>query len=225
MAHSAIGMSAVTDQSAKMELMQKKIDLMEVALAAQQAPGGKRKRGQHAAQEKPRIQVNHNLTPFSARPFCWTHGPCKHAGKLCKGHPLDARQQTATWRHQAGSKWTELFKSKGWSLVSPWGSGMEKYLHDVVCINNIERNFVAADIVNNINYILKSLCPSPIHLSYITIIITKTRLPLIFLITLPKRWVCLQGGPLRMEKPLNMPQSQLQCYQTQIQGRRATTLD
>ena len=118
MAHSAIGMSAVTDQSAKMELMQTKIDLMEVALAAQQAPGGKRKRGQHAAQEEPCIQVNHN-TPFSARPFCWTHGPCQHAGKICKGPLLDARQQAATWRHQAGSKWTELFKSKGWSLVSP----------------------------------------------------------------------------------------------------------
>ena len=77
-AHSAIGMSAVTDQSAKINQLQKKIDLMEVALAAQQAPGGKRKRGQHAAQEEPRIQVNHNLTPFSARPFCWTHGPWTH---------------------------------------------------------------------------------------------------------------------------------------------------
>ena len=68
---------------------------MEVALAAQQAPGGKRKRGQHAAQVEPRIQVNHNL-PFAARPFCWTHGPCQHAGNICKGPPpLDARQQAA----------------------------------------------------------------------------------------------------------------------------------
>jgi hypothetical protein len=118
-AHSAIGMSAVTDQSAKIDQLQKKIELMEVALAAQQAPGGKRKRGQHAAPEEPRIQVNHNLTPFAVRPFCWTHGPCQHAGIICKGPPLDARQQAATWRHQAGSKWTELFKSKGRSLVSP----------------------------------------------------------------------------------------------------------
>ena len=118
-AHSAIGMSAVTDQSAKIDQLQKKIELMEAALAAQQALGGKRKRGQHAAPEEPRIQVNHNLTPFAARPFCWTHGPCQHAGIICKGPPLDARQQAATWRHQAGSKWTELFKSKGRSLVSP----------------------------------------------------------------------------------------------------------
>ena len=51
-AHSAIG-----DQSAKIDQLQKKIELMEAALAAQQAPGGKRKRGQHAAPEEPRIQV------------------------------------------------------------------------------------------------------------------------------------------------------------------------
>jgi hypothetical protein len=113
-------MSAVTDQSAKLELLQQKIDQLEVALAAQQAPGGKRKRGQRAAaQEEPPIQVNMQLIPFANRPFCWTHGPCQHTGKLCKGPPLDARQQSATWRHQAGSKWKELFKSKGWSVESP----------------------------------------------------------------------------------------------------------
>ena len=121
-AHSAIGMSAVTDQSAKMESMQQTIDrlVVQVALAARQAPDGKRKRGQPAAaQEEPLHQVNNNLTPFANRPFCWTHGPCQHAGKICKGPALDARQQAATWRNQAGSKWKELFKSKGWSTESP----------------------------------------------------------------------------------------------------------
>ena len=119
-AHSAIGMSAVTDQSAKLELMQQKIDLLELALAVQQAPGGKRKRGQPAAAHaEPPGQVNIHLIPFANRLFCWTHGPCQHLGKLCKGPPLDARQQAATWRHQAGSKWKELFKSKEWSVESP----------------------------------------------------------------------------------------------------------
>ena len=65
-AHSAIG-----DQSAKIDQLQKKIELMEVALAAQQAPGVKRKRRQHAAaQEEPLIQVNNNLTLFANQPFC-----------------------------------------------------------------------------------------------------------------------------------------------------------
>ena len=119
-AHSAIGMSAVTDQSATLELMQQKIDRLEVALAAQQAPGGKRKRGQRAAaQEEPPTQVNMQLIPFANRPFCWTHGPCQHSGKICKGPLLDARNKTATWQNQMGSRWKELFKGKGWSTVSP----------------------------------------------------------------------------------------------------------
>ena len=45
--HSAIDMSAVIDQSTKIEQPQKKIDLMEVALAAQQAPGVKRNMRRH----------------------------------------------------------------------------------------------------------------------------------------------------------------------------------
>ena len=69
-AHSAIGMSAVTDQSTKMELMQQKIDRLEVALADQQAPTAKRKRGQRAAAHKePPIQVNIPLIPFAKRHF------------------------------------------------------------------------------------------------------------------------------------------------------------
>ena len=76
-------MSAVTDQSTKMELMQLKIDRLEAqaALAAQQAPGVKRKRGPHEDQPS---KVDDNLTPFANRPFCWTHGPCQHVGNICK---------------------------------------------------------------------------------------------------------------------------------------------
>ena len=116
-AHSAIGMSAVSDQSAKLEEMQQKIDNLQLALAAQSV---KRKRGQHAAaHDEPPTQVNTQLIPFANRSFCWTHGPCQHVGNGCKGPPLDARKKTATWQNQMGSKWKDLFKSKGWSTVSP----------------------------------------------------------------------------------------------------------
>ena len=126
-AHSAIGMSAVTDQSAKMEIMQQKIDKLEaqaaLALAVQRAPPSRstRKRGQQqvAALEVPPIKVNIRLIPFANRLFCWNHGPCQHVGNGCDGPPLDERTKYATWRDQRGSKWRELFQSKGWSTVSP----------------------------------------------------------------------------------------------------------
>ena len=59
-AHSAIGMSAVTDQSAKMELMQLKMDRMEIALAAQvaqQAPPSRKRPQQTTTYEEHRQQV------------------------------------------------------------------------------------------------------------------------------------------------------------------------
>ena len=94
------------------------------ALAVQRAPlpsHSIRKRGQQqvAALKEPPTKVSIRLTPFANRLFCWTHGPCQHVGEDCDGPPLDARQEAATWRHQAGSKWMELFKRKGWSTVSP----------------------------------------------------------------------------------------------------------
>ena len=93
-AHSAVGMSAATDQTAKIEQMQRQIDQMASALAAQQVSSVKRKQGQHAAAlDEPPIKVNMQLIPFANRSFCWTHGPCQHVGDGCKGPPLDAEKR------------------------------------------------------------------------------------------------------------------------------------
>ena len=80
-----------------------------------------RKRGQQqvAALEVPPTKVNIRLIPFADRLFCWTHGPCQHVGTGCEGPPINERNKKATWRNQMGSQWRELFKSKGWSTVSP----------------------------------------------------------------------------------------------------------
>ena len=126
-AHSAIGMSAVTNQSAKMEIMQQKIDKLEaqaaLALAVRSVPPSRsvRKRGQQqvAVLDEPPLKVTIRLTPFANRLFCWTHGPCQHVSTGCEGPPINERNKKATWRNQMGSQWKDLFKSKGWSTVSP----------------------------------------------------------------------------------------------------------
>ena len=58
------------------------------------------------------------LTPFSARPFCWSHGPCKHLGVGC-GDPELGHKKDATWKNQMGSTWKAYYEKQGYSLISP----------------------------------------------------------------------------------------------------------
>ena len=127
-AQTAIGANLVVELQESVKQLQALVATqavtMQQALAVQRAPlpsHSIRKRGQQqvAALKEPPTKVSIRLTPFANRLFCWTHGPCQHVGEDCDGPPLDARQEAATWRHQAGSKWMELFKRKGWSTVSP----------------------------------------------------------------------------------------------------------
>ena len=78
-------------------------------------------------------------------------------------------------------------------------------MEDNFNIGRINKINCIADVAD-IKY--KLVYPSPpLLINYITIIKTQ-HLPLKILPNLPKRWVCLRGSPLRMEKPLNR-QSQL----------------
>jgi hypothetical protein len=108
----------VTQQLQALEAMQ--------ALAAKQAPAapaaaatthlGKRSittnKGAAGKQAKSAPQ------PFSARPFCWSHGPCQHTGLDCT-KPAPGHQENATWQSQMGSKWKSYFQGRGWSAISP----------------------------------------------------------------------------------------------------------
>ena len=127
-AQTAIGANLVVELQESVKQLQALVATqavtMQQALAVQRAPlpsRSTRKRGQQqvAALEVPPIKVNIRLIPFANRLFCWNHGPCQHVGDGCDGPPLDERTKYATWRDQRGSKWRELFKSKGWSTVSP----------------------------------------------------------------------------------------------------------
>jgi len=127
-AQTAIGANLVVELQESVKQLQALVATqavtMQQALAVQRAPlpsRSTRKRGQQqvAALEVPPIKVNIRLIPFANRLFCWNHGPCQHVGDGCDGPPLDERTKYATWRDQRGSKWRELFQSKGWSTVSP----------------------------------------------------------------------------------------------------------
>ena len=116
-AHSAIGMSAVTDQSAKLELMQQKIVELELALAVQRAPRSRsdRKRGPTTtAVAVSKSTKTSNVSRFAAHLFCWSHGPCKHTGIDCD-KPFPDHKKNATWNNQMGSQWREYFKSRGYA--------------------------------------------------------------------------------------------------------------
>ena len=126
-AQTAIGANMVVDLQGELKelraLVAQQAATMKQALAVKRVQPSRsvRKRGQQqvAVLDEPPLKVSIRLTPFANRLFCYTHGPCQHMGKDCDGPPLDARNKTATWQNQMGSKWKELFKSKGWSTVSP----------------------------------------------------------------------------------------------------------
>ena len=109
------------------EIKMLKEDMRALAVAAQGAPVStpsfptsnprNRKRGATI----PDAGAKHAKTapqPFSTRPFCWTHGPCKHLGSDCEGSE-PGHKTHATWKNQLGSMWKTYFQSRGWSTISP----------------------------------------------------------------------------------------------------------
>jgi hypothetical protein len=107
-AHSAIGISAVTDQTRIIIDLQAQL---ERALSAKKV----KKRGQTSSPEQAPKHAR-EAQSLSARPFCWSHGPRGHLGHACTD-PLPGHQPDATWAHQKGSKWKELFGRRGWSTA------------------------------------------------------------------------------------------------------------
>jgi hypothetical protein len=109
-AHSAIGISAVTNQTELINKMQAKIDQLELQALA--ANIDSRKRGQGPGADRPLKQSRG--TSLAARPFCWSHGPQGHLGTKCTD-TLPGHKSDATWANQKGSKWKELFARRGWA--------------------------------------------------------------------------------------------------------------
>ena len=108
-AHSAIGISEVINQKDELNKMQEQIDqLKHQALSANE-----RKRGQASGSGQAAKQPRAAL---STRPFCWSHGPQGHLGCSCTKE-LPGHKSDATWANQKGSKWKELFASRGWSTT------------------------------------------------------------------------------------------------------------
>ena len=93
---------------------------------------------------------------------------------------------------------------------------MEENLNDIVCINNIKRNFVAADIVNNKKLHIKKSLSIP-HSSFIYNNNNNQNTPAVN---------CFDHSAkaLGMSKSVNR-QSELLCYRMQTLGRRAITSD
>ena len=127
-AQTAIGANMVCELQGEIKdlraLVAQQTATMQQALAAQRVLPSRsaRKRGQQqqvAVLEEPPLKVNIKLIPFANRLFCWTHGPCQHAGKDCSGPPIEERNKKATWHNQMGSTWKDLFRTKGWSTETP----------------------------------------------------------------------------------------------------------
>ena len=87
--------------------------------AAPAAPASHRhKRGTSTTDGAVGKHAKSALTPFSARPFCWSHGPCKHLGVGC-GDPELGHKKDTTWKNQMGSTWKAYYEKQGYSLTSP----------------------------------------------------------------------------------------------------------
>lgn len=88
------------------------------AVPAAPAPSKRGKRGATTTNGAVGKQAKSVPTPFSARPFCWSHGPCKHLGIGC-GDKTAGHKEQATWQNQMGSPWQQYYEDRGWSVISP----------------------------------------------------------------------------------------------------------
>ena len=126
-AHTLIGANQVTVLQEQLSVVSQKLQALEAkqALAVKQspaapagAPSHRDKRGpsntKGAGGKHPKIVP----IPFSAQPFCWSHGPCKHLGMGCV-QPDAGHKEDATWQHQMGSPWKAYYALRGYSIISP----------------------------------------------------------------------------------------------------------
>jgi len=128
-AHTLIGANQVVALQEQLTVVTQKLQVLEAsqALAVRQAPAAPavtapshpgKKRSATTTKGAAGKQAKSALTPFSARPFCWSHGPCKHLGMGC-GDPEAGHKKEATWQHQMGSPWKTYYELRGWSTISP----------------------------------------------------------------------------------------------------------
>lgn len=125
-AHALIGANQVIALQEQVKVLQRDLQALAVKKltpAASAAPAAAAtthsgKRSATTIKGAAGKQAKSALTPFSARPFCWSHGPCKHLGMGC-GDPSAGHKEQATWQHQMGSPWKAYYESRGWSTISP----------------------------------------------------------------------------------------------------------
>ena len=126
-AQASIGINQVTALNEKLAVVTQQLQALEArqALATKQAPAAPAAapsyRGKRGATTTNSAVGKHPKSvpqPFSARPFCWSHGPCQHVGDECT-KPDPGHKKNATWQSQMGSTWKDYFQSRGWSAISP----------------------------------------------------------------------------------------------------------
>jgi len=125
-AHTLIGANQVTVLQEQVKELQQELKAFAAkqwtpavsAVPAAPAPSKRGKRGATTTNGAGGKHAKNAPTPFSARPFCWSHGPCQHLGDDCT-KPDPGHKKNATWEHQMGSKWKAYFQDRGWSAISP----------------------------------------------------------------------------------------------------------
>ena len=126
-AQASIGINQVIALEEKLSVVTEKLQALEAkhALAVKQtpaapaAPSHRGKRGATTTNGAVGKHAKSAPTPFSARPFCWSHGPCQHTGHGCTKPDRPGHKEDATWQNQMGSKWKAYFQKRGWSAISP----------------------------------------------------------------------------------------------------------
>ena len=126
-AQASIGINQVIALEEKLSVVTEKLQALEAkhALAVKQtpaapaAPSHRGKRGATTTNGAVGKHAKSAPTPFSARPFCWSHGPCQHTGHGCTKPDRPGHKEDATWQNQMGSKWNAYFQKRGWSAISP----------------------------------------------------------------------------------------------------------
>ena len=125
-AHTLIGINQVTVLQEQVKGLQQELQAFAAkqwtpaaaAVPAAPAPSKRGKRGATTTKGAVGKQAKSVPTPFSARPFCWSHGPCKHLGIGC-GDRTAGHKEQATWQNQMGSPWQQYYEDRGWSVTSP----------------------------------------------------------------------------------------------------------
>jgi hypothetical protein len=126
-AHTLIGANQVTVLQEQLSVVTQKLQALEAkqAFAVKQtpaapaaAPSHRGKRGATNTKGAVGKHAKSAPTPFSARPFCWSHGPCKHLSMGC-GDRTAGHKEQATWQNQLGSPWQDYYEVRGWSVISP----------------------------------------------------------------------------------------------------------